>query len=119
MPCRDFYDYHPDQYFRDVTEPALKKQISFAESALCLTLNTLEQLLNGIKQDFDSNAKTNPLDILDFEEAGITRKELEQWWKRHKKLDEKHREEEKLKQIKDAALSKLNDEEIKVLGIKQ
>lgn len=118
MPCRDYYDDHPDEYFRKVTEPALKEQIAFAESALCLTLNTLEQVLLGIKQDFDSTVKTNPLDILEFEEAGITRKELDRWWKRHKALDKKHREEERLKKVKAFALSKLSEEEIKVLGIK-
>ena len=42
MPCRDFYDDHPHQYFKDVTEPALKKQIAFAESALCQALVALE-----------------------------------------------------------------------------
>lgn len=118
MPCRDYYDDHPEEYFRDVTEPALRKQISFAESALCLALNTMEQLLKGIKHDFDDHVKTNPLDIMDFEEAGITRTDLEKWWTKHKKLDARHREQERLKNVRAAALAKLTDEEKKVLGVK-
>lgn len=43
MPCRDYYDDNPHAYFKDVSEPALKKQISFAESALCQTLVALEK----------------------------------------------------------------------------
>lgn len=117
MPCRDYYDDHPEAYFRNVTEPALKKQISFAESALCLTLNTMEQFLKGIKNEFDDEVATNPLDILEFKEAGITRKELEDWWTQHKALDVAHRETERLKKVRSAALAKLSVEERKVLGV--
>lgn len=132
MPCRDYYDDNPGAYYAE-TIKGLQKQVSFAESALCLTLNTLEQLLAGIKKDFDSNSKTNPLDILEFEEAGIARKELEQWWKKHKELDEKHRAEEAAKaeakkrkaeeaqqklELRKSALKKLTAEEKKALGIK-
>ena len=121
MPYRDFYDDHPQAYFRDVKEPALKKQISFAESALCLTLRMFQEFMEGVKHDYDDRAKTNPLDIMgdeDFADAGITRKELEKWWKNHKKLDAKHREAERLKKLKESALAKLTDEEKKVLGVK-
>ena len=117
MPCRDYYDDHPQAYYSDnIAE--LKKQVSFAESALCLVLNTMEQLLHGIKHDFDDKVKTNPLDILEFEEAGITRAELDEWWIKHKKLDAEHRELERLTKVREAALHKLSDEEKKVLGVK-
>ena len=46
MPCRDYYDEYPLAYFRDVTEPALKKQISFAESALCQAMDAIVQLID-------------------------------------------------------------------------
>lgn len=115
MPCRDYYDDHPQAYFRDVTEPALKKQISFAESALCATLNALElQVLAG------SGGKGDPdkiYDLIDFEEAGITQKELREWRKRHAELDKKHRERE-LAEAKKTALAKLSPIEKKALGIK-
>lgn len=57
----------------------LKEKLNFAENALYLTIGTIEHLLKGIKLDFDENVKTNPLDILSFEEAGITREQLENW----------------------------------------
>jgi len=29
MPCRDYYDDHPERFFKDVTEPALNKLVAF------------------------------------------------------------------------------------------
>jgi hypothetical protein len=116
MPCRDYYDDHPDQYFKDVTEPALKKQVSFAESALCQTLAAFSVAL--LDMQLHVGQSVNPLDHIDYAEAGIKREDLEAWWKNHKMLDEKHREEERLKKVKKAALAKLTTEERKVLGIR-
>jgi hypothetical protein len=120
MPCRDYYDDHPEQYFRNVTEPALKKQISFAESALCQTLRALEHV--------DSQVETiNPkkgdwYDWIDFKAAGITKAALMKWHIEHKALDEKHRAEEQEKQekaaLKKSALAKLTPAERKALGVK-
>ena len=108
MPCRDYYDDHPEQYFRDVTEPALKKQISFAESALCATLAALRTYTDD-KQDMFS--------LINYEEAGITKAELKAWYKTHSELDVKHRAMEAEKKRK-AALAKLTPEERKLLGVK-
>ncbi len=118
MPCRDYYDDHPDQYFKDVTEPALKKQISFAESALCQTLEAFASFLYAAKMHTgDPELTLNPLDLINYQEAGIKRTELEKWWKDHKALDAKHREEERLKKLKKSALAKLSSEEKKALGL--
>ena len=115
MPCRDYYDDHPEQYFKDVTEPALKKQVSFAESALCQTLAAFQKYI-------DANIALylepkSPLDFIDFDEAGITRRDLEVWWINHMQLDAKHREEERIRNLKRSALGKLTDAEKKVLGL--
>jgi hypothetical protein len=116
MPCRDYYDDHPGDYFKDVTEPALKKQIAFAESALCQALIALQHVDTqvqtvGIKKgDF--------YDWINFKEAGITKVQLVKWHKEHKKLDNLHREQERLKKVRTDALAKLSDEEKKVLGVK-
>lgn len=104
MPCRDFYDDHPEAYFRDVKEPALKKQIAFAESALCATLDAFQRELHKDENVFD---------YIDYKSAGITREELEKWRIDHKALDEKHREEAKKR-----ALAKLTQEEKELLGLK-
>ena len=113
MPCRDYYDDHPQQYFKDVTEPALKKQISFAESALCQTLAALESVVmeNG-----------NFYDYIDFKAAGIKKADLIKWHKEHKELDAKHRDEENAKKekaaLKKSALAKLTPAEREALGVK-
>lgn len=114
MPCRDYYDDHPQAYFRDVTEPALKKQISFAESALCAALNALElQVLAGSGGKGDSD---KIYDLIDFESAGITQQELRDWRKNHAEMDKKHREQE-LAKAKQSALAKLSPLERKALGL--
>ena len=121
MPCRDYYDDHPEKYFKDVTEPALKKQIAFAESALCQTLADFERVLTALHEAHPDiyELSPKPLDHINYTGAGITRKELERWWKQHKKLDAKHREAERLKKIRETALNKLTEEERKALGIKE
>ena len=115
MPCRDYYDDNPQAYFKDVTEPALKKQISFAESALCQTLAALEKCIVEYNEEHGTNR--DPMDQIDYSAAGIKRNELINWWNNHKKLDAKHREEERINKVREYALSKLSYEEKKVLGI--
>ena len=116
MPCRDYYDDHPQAYFKDVTEPALKKQISFAESALCQALVALKHVDSLVETV--SPKKGDFYDWINFKEAGITKAQLVKWHKDHKALDDKHREAERVKKVKEAALAKLTDEERKVLGVK-
>jgi hypothetical protein len=112
MPCRDYYDDHPEAYFKDIKEPALKKQIAFAESALCQTLAALEIA----HTDMASPAEF--YDLINFKEAGITKVELKKWHKEHKVLDAKHRKEESEKNLRATALAKLTAEERKALGVK-
>ncbi len=115
MPCRDYYDDHPEQYFKEVTEPALKKQIAFAESALCQTLAALQHVDSLVE-----TLKPKQGDFynwINFAEAGITKAQLIKWHKNHKILDQKHREAERLKKVRETALNKLTDEERKALGV--
>lgn len=112
MPCRDYYDDHPEAYFRDVKEPALKKQISFAESALCAVLDALERANSD-----SSHPLPSAMTWINFTEAGITEKELREWRKKHKELDKKHRAEEQ-ERLKASARAKLTPEELKALGVK-
>lgn len=116
MPCRDYYDDHPEQYFKDVTEKQLKKQISFAESALCQVLAALEHVDSLVETV--SPKKGDFYNWINFEEAGITKAQLVKWHKEHKALDQKHREEERIKKLKESALAKLTAEEKKALGVK-
>lgn len=112
MPCRDYYDDHPQQYYKDATEPGYKKQISFAESALCAALKVVEAYADVVGHQ-------NPYSMLNFEESGITEKELRKWHKDHKELDAKHRAAEAAKKakvdLKEHALAKLTQAERDVL----
>lgn len=112
MPCRDYYDEHPEHYFKDVTEPALRQRISFTESALCQALEAIQQILINA-----AAVQDDPLAYINYQEAGITYEELEKWWKEHKALDAMHRKEELENKARKVALAKLTDEEKKLLGL--
>jgi hypothetical protein len=114
MPCRDYYDDHPEAYFRDVTEPALKARISFAESALCQVLTAFSQVL--LYKAKENNIVEDVFDMIDYAEAGITKKELKKWWGEHRARDAKIKAE-KVSQLKESALAKLTAEEKKALGL--
>lgn len=115
MPCRDFYDDHPQAYFKDVTEPALKKQVAFAESALCQTLAALERCIASYNEEHGTNRHV--LDQIDYAAAGITKSQLSKWWNEHKELDAKHREAKRIEKLKISALAKLTVDEQKALGL--
>ena len=131
MPCRDYYDDNPQAYYgpqladKDAEIKKLKKQISFAESALCAVLRAGE---NNVGERIG-----NILDLVDFPAAGIKQKELEKWFENHKVLDEKIKKEkaekmkkaraamierERLNKERNAALAKLTPAERKMLGVK-
>jgi len=115
MACRDFYDDHPERYFTDVTEPALKAQIAFAESALCAALNALEYVDSQVET---ITPKTGSfLDWINYKEAGITKAALVSWRKRHAELDKKHREDA-IAKAKASGLAKLTADEREALGFK-
>ena len=112
MPCIDYYDKNPSAYYAD-TLHGLKKQVSFAESALCQTLAA-----------FDAYAylrQENALDFIKYKDAGITRNQLEKWWAEHKRKDEESKHHEDVRgekdRLKKQALAKLSSAERKILGV--
>lgn len=105
MPCRDYYDDHPEQYFKDVTEPALKARIAFAESALCAVLEVVCDNTDVCGHNF-------LWDDIDFKSAGITKQELLAWHDQHRARDQKIRDAKIQK-----ARAKLTAEEIALLGL--
>lgn len=113
MPCRDYYDEHPEEYYAD-TIAGLRKQVSFAESALCQTLVAFEKFVNDVQGIVDIDT----LGLIDYKEAGITRSQLEKWWADHKRKDADSRRNREVQEKRKAALAKLTDEERKLLGIK-
>lgn len=107
MPCRDYYDDHPEQYYADTVRD-LRKQISFAESALCAALRHIEKAYDA-----------DPVNYIDCDDAGIKQSELRSWYKKHKELDTKHRAAERKRQQRKEILAKLTPEERKILGVKE
>lgn len=95
MPCRDYYDDHPEAYFgpklKDAEEEIkqLKARVAFAESALCATLKAGDALCEN--RGFNFFVK------IDFEDAGITSSELAEWQRVHNARDAKIRKIEKAK----------------------
>jgi len=87
-----------------------------------LTIDQLEAALCGILTVLEKEERIFSIDDVDWDEAGVTRKAVEAWWKRHKKEDEARRiREEATKrknELKKIALGKLTAEELEVLGIK-
>lgn len=133
MPCRDYYDDHPEEYYgvqlqdKDKEIEKLKKQVSFAESSLCGLLTAFEKYLKICCSD------SKPYDHIDYAAAGITKKDLVKWHKKHRELDAKYRAEEQArieKARKDEeerqsaerrranALAKLTAEDKAILGIR-
>ena len=119
MPCRDYYDETPSDYYaKEVID--LKKQVSFAESALCAALSSLEKYVN-----LYCKTDANVYDYINYRDAGIERSELIKWHTEHMRLDALHRQQEAEKMRKRRAadkkkadaLAKLTVEDRKALGL--
>ena len=82
------------------------------EASMCGLLTQLEK--EGVIDLWLSN--------VDWTEAGVKRKTLEMWWKKHKKEDEARLAREAAAKRKDdlrkIAIGKLSPDELEVLGIK-
>jgi hypothetical protein len=88
-----------------------RQEIKLLEAALCMVLTKAQG-----NQHFDWN-------MYDWEEAGIQRVWLLEWWKEHKRKDEarKRREARERREAKKhkAALAKLTKEERRLLGLRE
>ena len=105
MPCRDYYDDHP--------EAPYKEELSVVAPALCAVFRALAKekglLMEGL------------LNQIDWKEAGVSKKQVLDWWKNHEEQDrlnlERKEREAAAKKLKKDALAKLTPEERKALGI--
>lgn len=108
MPCRDWDD--------GLEMDRLRKDKAFLEAALCAFLASHERL------GFMPGDRI--LNCIDYDEAGISKQELMDWWENHKKNDairrkkeEKEKEEIRKFNLRVIALSKLTMEEREALGL--
>lgn len=109
MPCSDGMGREGRIEYIEVDNPKIS-------AALCAILTSLEAG-SGTLRYF--------LNTIRWEEAGVSQEYVMDWWKRHKEQDRKRREREaeqrRLKQLKTAAIIKvqkhLSYEEQKALGL--
>lgn len=107
-------------------EIAYERERRLPPAMLCAILTVLENVTVGhLAIDVDDNermAKSAVLDLVDWEEAGVSRREFHTWWREHKAKDEQRRAEEKAererKRLKKSALAKLTPAEKKALRLR-
>jgi len=134
MPCRDPSPEEYARYTADENE-RLKKEVKFLEASLCMSLNAIDSMIiaSGDKHFVDLMANDPEAALrhpyFNYEEAGVTRKELADWWEHHKETDrirkvleaqrqERIRLENERKELADKARAKLSDAELIALGLK-
>ena len=109
MPCSDGGYNDEVRVSRDEV-----REHDMLEAAMCGILTVLEASASGQSLDY-------LLGYVDWKEAGIKRKTLETWWKKHEKQDEERRAREAAardkEQLKASAISKLTAEERAALGL--
>lgn len=106
MPCRDYDSRWDDSWERQARESAKKEMRDHADKLARIACKAMTELVEQGKADF--------LILRDDE--------VREWWEAHQEADRKAKEAEaekrRVAKIKREALSKLSDEEKKVLGIK-
>lgn len=114
MPCRD--DWGDT---RIVKETRHGMTIADFEAAMCGLLTAIEKWGNDTTPE---GRVKMMLDKVDWTEAGVKRKTVEIWWKKHKEEDAARRAYEEAKkrkeELKAHALSKLTEAERIALGLK-
>lgn len=115
MPC---YDGTDRAHELAASLIAHRAQLQKVEAAFCAVLTRLEQ----------DNLFGTVVSMIDWKEAGVSRKFFETWWKQHKAYDVRRREmeaeiiarnaeKEARKKQKEAVLAKLTPEERNILGL--
>lgn len=104
MPCLTYDPITSERHVQEIT----KERNNF-EAALCAVLTVCEK------------ENINVIDMIDYAEAGITKKQVESWWEEHKEKDairrKTEREAKRKEELKQQALKKLSPAERKALGI--
>ena len=115
MPCRSDYEI-PNSYELD----RARERIEFLEAALCAVMTQRASDLGGDPEDVYAG--------IDYNEAGITKKELKKWWEAHQAKDAERRareererqeklEKQRLARERKKLLAMLTPEQRKLLGV--
>jgi hypothetical protein len=115
MPCRSYDDDEPvrPQTYHGLTASEL-------EAALCGILSSIESLT-----EHGELSVAAVLSSVDWQEAGVNRNKVSNWWREHKATDKLRREREaraveeadRLARLRDGALAKLTPAEMIALGL--
>lgn len=101
MPCSD------GGYYDRIYDEDRRRDLGEREAMLCAALTVLKA--------------NNLLNKINYKEAGVTKKALEEWWAGHQRQDAMRRAEERRraeqKRTKEEALKKLTPAERKALGL--
>lgn len=126
MPC---YDGGPTE--NTYMEGLLAQEVEWRDAALCAVLTAIENK-RPLWMNESVYLAESVLDKIDWVDAGIKRKDFDNWWANHKEQDRVRRkreaeerarkaEQEKINlrkaQLKKTALAKLTVEEAQALGI--
>lgn len=102
MPCSDGGPCDPG--------PSNWRKLQQRDAMLCAVLTELERR---------SPTLGHYLDPIDWNEAGVSRADLESWWKEHKAQDRARRSKEEQQRreeaLRDQALKKLTGDELRAL----
>lgn len=127
MPCR--YDPTPEEiaqerrrereaWARPLREEIdrLRGELGRRESMLCAVLTVLDDGFESHGTTFYLGAV---LDRVDWQEAGVTRRETEEWWQDHLERDRERRHQEALarERRRQEILARLTPEERELLGL--
>lgn len=113
MPCRsDGWETRPNFELAIAEE-----RIEFLEAALCAVMTQRANDLGGDPEDVYAG--------IDYNEAGITKKELKKWWEAHQAKDAERRarerqeklEKQRMARERKKLLAMLTPEQRKLLGV--
>lgn len=115
MPCRTYEPENDVPRYNGLTAAEL-------EAVLCGVFTVLTEMSTSDSATSPKiNLIANVFDAVDWDEAGVTRRDALGWWSRHRIADNarraREREEEARLQLREAALAKLTPVERHVLGI--
>jgi hypothetical protein len=111
MPCRD-------EYAEAASRLAYSKRCTAIEAMLCAFVTALSEK----KSLHQTSVLTEVLDVIDWKEAGVTRKEFNKWWDEHLRQDREKRlaarQARRQRRLRRAALNKLSAAEREAIGAK-
>ena len=134
MPCRDWEGVPATTAYDNGLRAALddeRRHTQKIEAMLCAVLTVLESASTFGGVPLEGNAIAQMFDRIDYAEAGITRKDLSDWWHHHTAIDVTRRANEAaarerallaqehkdaVAKARAAAIAKLTPEEIRLLG---